>query len=78
MSKCRLLKPMYKIANRTDGTPNQRLALVIVIAIIGISVALVTPGLSGLHRQGSGQSGVQSHGQPRYQHTQLAYSNWRG
>ena len=43
MSKCRLLKPMYKI-DRTDGTPNQRLALVIVIAIIGISVALVTPG----------------------------------
>ena len=34
---------MYKI-DRTDGTPNQRLALVIVIAIIGISVALVTPG----------------------------------
>ena len=33
---------MYKI-DRTDGTPNQRLALVIVIAIIGISVALVTP-----------------------------------
>ena len=43
MSKCRLLKPMYKI-DGTDGTPNQRLALVIVIAIIGISVALVTPG----------------------------------
>ena len=43
MSKCRLLKPMYK-ANLIDVMPKQRLALVIVIAIIGISVALVTPG----------------------------------
>jgi Tfp pilus assembly major pilin PilA len=39
MRKCRLLKPMHK-ANLIDVMPNQRLALVIVIAIFGISVAL--------------------------------------
>ena len=42
MSKCRLLKPMYK-ANLIDVMPNQRLALVIVGAIIGISAALAIP-----------------------------------
>lgn len=34
---------MYK-ANRIDGTPNHRLALVMVVAIIGISAALAIPG----------------------------------
>ena len=43
MSKCRLLKSMYKI-DRIDVMANQRLALVMVGAIVGISVALVTPG----------------------------------
>ena len=43
MSKCRLVKPMYK-ANLIDVMPNQRLALVIVVAIIGISAALAIPG----------------------------------
>ena len=43
MSKCRLLKPMYK-ANLIDVMPNQRLALVMAVAIIGISVALAIPG----------------------------------
>ncbi len=33
MSKCRLVKPMYK-ANLIDVMPNQRLALVIVVAAI--------------------------------------------
>ena len=43
MSKCRLVKPMYK-ANLIDVMPNQRLALVIVVATIGISAALAIPG----------------------------------
>ena len=43
MSKCRLLKPMYKI-DRIDVMANQRLALVMAVAIIGISVALAIPG----------------------------------
>jgi len=42
MSGCRPVKPMYK-ANLIDVMPNQRLALVIVGAIVGISAALAIP-----------------------------------